>query len=249
MDFAYSKAPIKEAIIDVSIRELNISLEELEEVVFENLPNGFSKLSKILNFGGQISLKPKKEPELVSSQEVLVGYLFSKDNVKIQFRKDGFTVNFLSPYSNWNDFFAISKIFWKKYLKIFGNIKVEGISLRYINEIKIPLPIKNFGDYILNIPPIPKCLPQNYSHFFMQIEVPCENDFVALVTETALKPTEKYILPFILDINIKKEINGKLEYKDFDADFNYMRRLKNLIFEDFITDNLRDFFKKDNNEN
>lgn len=239
MDFVYSNAPIKEAIIDVSVKEMNINMEDYEKIISENLPEGFSKLSKILNFGGHISIKPKKNPELISSQEILIGFLFSTKNIKIQFRKNGFTVNFLSPYSNWNEFFDMSKIFWKKYLEIFENIKIETISLRYINEIKIPLPIKNFEDYIVNIPPIPKSLPQNYSHFFMQIEVPCENEFVAIITETTLKPKEKYKLPFILDINIQKEIKGKI---DFEEDFNYMRRLKNLIFEDFITDNLRKFF-------
>lgn len=240
MDFVYSKAPIKEAIIDVSIKEMDIKLEEYENLILEKLPEGFLGIKKILNFGGQIKLKPQKSPEIITSEEALVGFIFSKENIKIQFRRNGFTVNFLSPYTSWKDFFGISKIFWKIYQELFKSFTIENISLRYINEIKIPLPIKDFEDFIVNIPPIPKCLPQNYSHLFMQIEVPCENDFVAVITETTLKPKEKYKLPFILDINIQKEIKGRLDFED---DFNYMRRLKNLIFEDFITDNLRNLFK------
>ncbi|TDX84412.1 TIGR04255 family protein [Epilithonimonas xixisoli] len=243
MDFIYSKAPIKEAIIDISIIEMDINLEDLEDEILKSLPKDFLDVKKILNFGGQINIKSRKTPELITSEEVLIGYMFSRENIKVQFRKNGFTINFLSPYTNWKEFFDISKIFWKKYQEIFKGIKIDNISLRYINEIKIPLPIKNFEDYIVNIPPIPKCLPQNYSHFFMQIEVPCENEFVAVITETTLKQKEKYILPFILDINIQKEIKGKI---DFEEDFNYMRRLKNLIFEDFITDNLRKLFTNEN---
>ena len=100
-----------------------------------------------------------------------------------------------------------------------------------------------FEDYIVNVPPIPKCLPQNYSHFFMQIEVPCDNGFVALVTETVLQQKEKYVLPFVLDINIQKFIKSEFTNKVFKEEFNYMRRLKNLIFEDFITDNTRNLFE------
>ena len=77
----------------------------------------------------------------------------------------------------------------------------------------------------------------------MQIEVPCDNGFVAIVTETVLQQKEKYVLPFVLDINIQKFIKSEFTNKVFKEEFNYMRRLKNLIFEDFITDNTRNLFE------
>lgn len=83
----------------------------------------------------------------------------------------------------------------------------------------------------------------------MQIEVPCENDFIAQITETIIESQEKYILPFVLDINIQKRVNGKIKEKDFEDEFNYMRRLKNLIFEDFITDNTRKLINCNENRN
>lgn len=245
----YSKAPIKEAILDVHIKEIDgIDLIKIKESLSGKLPKGFKIESNIVNFGGKIKID-KGKSEFISSEEILKGFIISKDNFKIQFRKDGFTVNFLSPYTRWEEFFKLALEFWRIYQENFTDIYCEKIGLRYINEIKIPLPLGNFKDYIVNMPPIPKCLPQNYSHFFMQIEVPCENDFIAQITETIIESQEKYILPFVLDINIQKRVNGKIKEKDFEDEFNYMRRLKNLIFEDFITDNTRKLINCNENRN
>jgi uncharacterized protein (TIGR04255 family) len=239
----YSNAPIKEAILDINLKEINlIDIDQVREDVKKDLPKGFKLGNNIVSFGGEIKIT-KGKPEVISSKEILKGFIIEKNNIKFQFRKDGFSLNFLSPYSNWDELFSFGNEFWEIYKKNFNVSQVEKISLRYINEIKIPLPLGDFEDYIVNMPPIPKCLPQNYSHFFMQIEVPCDNDFIALVTETILQEKEKYILPFVLDINIQKFIKSEFNNKAFKEEFNYMRRLKNLIFEDFITDNTRKLFE------
>ena len=239
----YSNSPIKEAILDINLKELNlIDFDQAREDVKKVLPKGFKLGNNIVSFGGEIKIE-KGKSEVVSSKEILKGFIIEKNNIKFQFRKDGFSLNYLSPYSNWEEFFTLGNAFWEIYKNIFNVSQVEKVSLRYINEIKIPLPIGDFEDYIVNVPPIPKCLPQNYSHFFMQIEVPCDNGFVALVTETVLQQKEKYVLPFVLDINIQKFIRSEFTNKVFKEEFNYMRRLKNLIFEDFITDNTRNLFE------
>lgn len=236
----YKNAPIKEAVFDIQVSGLEkITQKEIEDLhVF--FDKKYPKKRKSYNHYGQIEFKESLEISNETKSEFR-GIIFSNEdnNRQVQFRLDGFTVNFLQPYPNWEEFYKEAFSLWKIYLENLKPLKIERIALRYINRIEIPLPLNSFQEYIVNMPPIPKSLPQLYSGFFMQIEVPCQKEgFSALITQTIETPNKSNV-PFILDIDVFKIINNN----DFDfEDFNYIREIKNSIFEDFITDKTRNLF-------
>ena len=235
----YTNAPIKEAVFDIQVFNINEisqgNLDEIHLLIKEKYPNK----RKVFNFSSSIDLQESGSISNDTKSE-FKGVIFSNKNSQkqVQYRNDGFSLNFLSPYSNWNEFFNEAVELWNIYVSILKPTKVNRIALKYINKIDIPLPINNFQDYVTNMPPIPKSLPQMYNHFFMQIQVPCEDSrYSAVITETMETPTNK-IIPFILDIDVFKNVENDFEINDF----NYLRDVKNIIFEDFITDNTRKLF-------
>ncbi len=240
----YKIAPIREAIFDLRIDQLELnSIDQLEEI-HKHIAESYPLKKKQINFTGKIELKDNIELKNESNSEVR-GFLFSsqESNCQVQIRLDGFTFNMLKPYSEWDDFSNEAFRLWEIYNKFLKPKNVIRIALRYINKIDIPQPLNSFQDYIVNMPPIPNCLPQTFRNFFMQIDVPCNNDGTSVVlTETIENPTPS-IVPFILDIDAYKI--GKID-KDIDnlkREFNKLRDIKNNTFESCITDNSRNLFK------
>lgn len=234
----YPNAPIREAIFDIRVNQLEGKTYEDFAGIYELIKDKYINKRKINMFESTFNFAENKTSE---TNSFFRGVIFSdKQNKKqVQFRTDGFTLNFLSLYSNWDDFKSEAYELWKIYLEYFPTANVERIALRYINRIEIPTTFKGFEEYVINIPPIPSVLPKVYKSFFSQIEVPCEDeDYSAIITSTIETLTEKHI-PYILDIDVYKDVKDNLNFDDFD----YIRKVKNSIFESCITDNARELFK------
>lgn len=239
----YNFAPIKEAIFDLRVDQLEQgSIEQLEKL-HEKLSETYPNKKKQINFVGKIDLRNDIEVKNESHSDVR-GFLFSNtDNTRqVQIRLDGFTFNMLNPYSEWKDFSEEALRLWGFYSSVLKPKSVVRIALRYINKIDIPLPLNSFQEYILNMPPIPSSLPQTFENFFMQIDVPCNNDGTHVVlTETIGKPT-KLKIPFILDIDAYKVGMINKDYANLKVEFEKLRDLKNKTFEGCITDKTRNLF-------
>lgn len=240
----YPSAPIREALIDIKIDKLSIdSVEDLlkfKEFVLKDFPVE----RKRQNVVGTLQIFPDKPIES-RTQSDLLGYVFlSKDSTRqIQVRIDGFTLNILRPYEKWETHFEMFMALWKEYVHLFKPNNVLRIASRYINRIELPLTLNDFQEYITNMPPIPPCLPQTYANFFMQVQVPCEDNFrYAIITET-IEPADDKSLPFILDIDIFQEINIDGSEKNLRDNFAEIRKIKNSIFESCITNKTRELFK------
>jgi uncharacterized protein (TIGR04255 family) len=238
----YSNAPIREAVLDIKVSGLENKsfndFQEFYELIKNDYPNSRTINAFALDEAFPIKINNKSNNEIIPQFQ---GIIFSsnKSNRQVQFRRDGFTYNFLAPYTNWNDIRGESKKLWDLYLHKFPEIKIERMALRYINRIVIPRPFDNIEEFVVNVPPIPKGLPQIYKSFFSQIEVQCDrDDYSALINSTIETPTPKEV-PFILDIDVFKMVKGNFDFNDFD----YIRNVKNSIFESCITDKARTLFK------
>lgn len=75
-----------------------------------------------------------------------------------------------------------------------------------------------------------------YKSFFSQVEVPCHDpDFSAIISVTIETPTVNYV-PYILDIDVYKNLDLGFEF----GEFEYIRKVKNEIFESCITAKTRE---------
>lgn len=238
----YKNAPIREAIFDIKIEELDASyidkIESLHDFVVEKYPIKEKRLS----INGQIKVVGDEVQTPFNSS--IDGFIFkSKDGKQmVQMRMDGFTFNLVDQYSDWNSFSMEALRLFDIYLNELKPKNITRIALRYINRIRIPQPFTRFQDYIVNMPPIPTCLPQAYSNFFMRIEVPCDqNGTLVILTETIEHSTEKF-LPFILDIDTVKVGNIGKDKDVLEVEFEKLRKLKNTTFENCITAETRKLF-------
>ena len=239
----YPNAPIREAVFDIRVDRLNI--KQIEDLaVFKDLvKDNFPIEKKRHNVTGLIQFSADKPVESAAHSD-LTGYVFiSEDQTRqLQVRVDGITLNILKPYENWETHFEQFLKMWEIYKKLFSPNNVIRIASRFINKIEIPLPFNDFQEYILNMPPIPNCLPQTFATFFMQIQVPCNDSYRnAIITET-IEPIIDFKLPFILDIDVFQELNVQNSTDSIVANFDELRKVKNEIFESCITDKTRKLF-------
>ncbi|MGO4904849.1 TIGR04255 family protein [Flavobacterium sp. W20_MBD1_R3] len=238
----YKNAPIREAIFDIKIEELDVSyiakIESLHDFVIEKYPIKEKRIS----FNGQI--KVVGEEVLTPFNSSIDGFIFkSKDGKQmVQMRLDGFTFNLVDQYSDWDSFSIEAFRLFDVYLRELKPKKISRIALRFVNRIGIPQPFTRFQDYIVNMPPIPACLPQAYSNFFMRIEVPCDEDGTFVILTETIEPSTGEFLPFILDIDSVKVANIGKDKELLKVEFEKLRKLKNITFENCITDNTRRLF-------
>jgi len=172
----FPNAPITEALLDIQVKlpkDVNLELLEtfhdqgdVKEIYPEKSPRELYKASVKLSAKGSASLLPTTGgPD---------GYFFQTSNKEkvVQARLDGYTFNKLKPYESWEAFRSEARDLWDIYSQITNPVKITRIALRYINRIEIPLPMKDFKEYILTAPEIAPKLPQALANFFMRLDIP-----------------------------------------------------------------------------
>ncbi|MDI9364566.1 MAG: TIGR04255 family protein [Flavobacterium sp.] len=239
----YKNAPIQEAIFDIKIDKLNTNQVQSLNAIKDKIDSNFVVEKKRNNFLGTIEFKEEQEPaSKIETNDV--GFIYSTLDTKqqLQVRLDGFTLNVLKPYSTWKKHYETFKKNWDIYSNTFNPNLILKISTRFINKIEIPMPFASFQAYFTNIPPIPTCLPQSFSNFFMQTQIPYNDDLkMVTITETIAQKNDE-TLNFILDIDVSQELGIINNDENINKIFAEMRVIKNEVFESCITNKTRELF-------
>jgi len=239
-------APITEAVLDIRVKlSPGISLELLErfqDSMKERYP------TKRVRTSGQVTVKMGKEgePPVVQQSGGPDGYLFTSQDGKqiVQARLDGFTFNRLKPYENWQALRDEARDLWRGYVRTTSPKAVTKIALRYINRIEIPLPMRDFKDYILTTPEIAPQLPQGLNSFLMRLVIPePKMQAYAIVTQT-MEPIDSTSskLPLIFDIDVRRDESFEIDSSAMWSAFELLREFKNTIFFNSITDRAKELF-------
>jgi uncharacterized protein (TIGR04255 family) len=239
----YQKPPITEAIIDMRVEmPPEISLTQLDKThggeestypIAELLHRAFGRMQ----IGPQVSAAASRQH---------IGYLFrSGDGKQIyQARLDGFTMSRLAPYENWNALRDEARRLWDIYRTVTRPTKVVRLAVRYVNRIDIPLPLKDFKEYLRTVPEISPDLPQGLAGYFMQLMIPQEDiKSLALINETIIDPASQNIVSVVLDIDIFRTTDLPADEKDIWVCFEQFHVRKNQVFEACITDKARELFQ------
>ena len=240
----FPNAPITEALVDIRVElPKEVTLSKLE--TFHNeIKSRFPEKKQRVSLKGGFKLS-QGMPESLPITGGPIGYLFKSPSDKkiVQVRLDGFTFNKLKPYENWDIFCSEARELWNLYFQICNPVKITRIALRYINRIEIPLPIKDFKEYILTTLEIAPKLPQGLSSFFMQLVIPNPDiEANAIITQTMENPTGNR-LPLILDIDVSRETNYTDNKAEMWDEFKKLRSFKNEIFFNSITNETKELFK------
>jgi uncharacterized protein (TIGR04255 family) len=244
----FARPPIVEAILDIRVTfgtPLGLAqLEAMHDLVRAEYPTK----DNLFFLEGQLQLSEgSAEPTLRSTAAGLRGYVFrSPDRQRaLQARRDGFTLNWGSPYLSWEALRDEARPRWNLYREALRPEAITRLGLRYLNRLEIPLPIQDFRDFILTAPDIAGGLPQGLSSLFMRIEIPDpQRGLVAIITETMLPLVDDgRRLPLIFDIDVVNESRFAPEDSAVWSAFEGMRDYKNEVFFQSITDRAREMFR------
>jgi len=88
-----------------------------------------------------------------------------------------------------------------------GAVLVNRIAVRYINELRFPVPLRDFGEYLVSPPGVPDELPQGLLGFLTRVIIPDEaNNCMTIVTQALEGPPSEgpagATATVILDIDV-----------------------------------------------
>ena len=239
----YKNAPITEAVLDIRTRLDEPSLTRLSEVRDANYPNLF-QTPNLMAFTFTVN---EGQPEFNTSTDPL-GFSYRSEDKKniFQVRKDGFTHNRLSPYTEWQSFSSEARRLWSVYKDKAVPAEIELIGLNYINEIYIPFGV-SFGDYFKTYIEVPSDLPQSLVGFSLTYQVLLPDQIGSLQIAQGYGPLKKPDhSTVILNIQASKQVNKKTseitEDELWDM-FDNLRSAKSQAFEACITDKVREMIR------
>ncbi len=237
----YANAPIKEAIIDIQVQ----NPPSLTLASFENAgilpPPGYTERHPLMvgHVRGQLEEGVLK----ASAGQDQLGYAFvgGEGRQVVQFKVNGFTFSRLAPYRTWEQLRDEARTLWNSYRQIVGTVEVARVGLRYVNQLDLPLPIRDFRDYIRLYPEISPDLPQEMTGFFVQVQIP-QDDLGAMLilNEAMVPPSAPNVVSVVLDIDVSKQGFSPQSDDDVWSTLDALRVRKNLVFEGCITNNTRE---------
>ncbi len=235
----YPKAPITEAVIDLRVNlPEKIVLGNLLEAYAEE-KDRYPRRSKHFVFEGKMSAG---ELVAASASQKEVGHVFmSQDGHQVfQAGLDGFSFSQLASYDRWETFSGEARRLWGIYRSMAQPELIKRLAVRYINRIDIPLPVKDFKDYLRTLPEVSPEMDQGLSNFFMKLQIPRpEIKSTLVIQEAIIPPPNPSVVSILLDIDLYREVdvpNEETKIWDF---FEDLRKSKNQVFEACITDQVR----------
>ncbi len=236
-------APITEALIDLRVKNsdaqsLERSLNTLKERLGERFPH--VQAGRGVQTGFEFRMD-----EVIGSQVKDTGFtsyvLSSQDRLSVvQFRVDGFTYNRLHPYTSWEEIFPQALELWRLYVETARPEVVARAGLRYINHIRIPLPIEDFRRYLSappNLPDAPEGTLYHISGFLTSVAIADpRTELEAAVTQAIEPDMPANAVVVILDIDAFKVKDFKPLGEKLFTTVEELRVMKNNIFFGSITE-------------
>lgn len=240
-------APITEAIIDIRVKLPASTDVKTIDLLFPRINNQYPKREEQRISEFSFELKPNKDP-IKTSKSLINGYRYiSADKKQIfQARIDGFTMSRLHPYTEWRDLRDEAKRLWQFYKDVAKPETIVRVALRYINNLKMPLPKQDFDEYLTAPPIVPQGLPQGVSSFLTRVVLREPSLGVSAIITQALEPvppiSEIDRLPVILDIDVFKLDPKGIDELDAWSVIEQLRHFKNKIFDKSITRKLKETY-------
>jgi len=237
----YKNAPIAEALIDIQVSsDSSIDLSKCTEQFASKFNEEFPSVNDIKSSEFEITLAADKIPSKPQVKDVGVRLNNKQNNKVLQARSNGFTLSYVNTYSNWDDFSAEAKLYWKEYLNIFKPKTVLRIAVRYINKLELPGPEVEPSDYFNLYPKVPSKIPQDIGEFLLRLIMP-QTDIgsTAIINQATMPPSKKGYISVALDLDLFKETKLSANSEEIWGVLSQLRERKNLLFESCITDKTR----------
>lgn len=231
----FEKAPVVEALLDFHVQPALANLEEL--AAFEALVQPeFPERKRVITWQGNFDLR-EDEPKLTVPAPEVKGFAFwTPDKLRvIQARVDGFSLSHLAPYDKWSTLRDDARSWWEKFAHITKPSAVTRYALRFINRVELPLPMKDFSDYLRTLPTVAGHLPQGLSSVFMRLVVPFPDATVVITQAIDETGVTAETVPVILDIDVSQLGPVSPSGDELWSRLESLRRIKNDVFFESLT--------------
>lgn len=243
-DKSYDKPPIVEAVIEVRFSD-DYSIRDLERCR-DRLKKAYPKVEDIDEF--EVEFAPGGEQK---TKRTRIGFKLiaasGSDLVVCGLGTKTFGTSRMAPYTGWDNLIAKAKENFEIFTSVVGRPNVTRLAARFINRIDIP--IGQFSeaplDEFFNIGPVVTSgLTVNKSAFLQHIQ--------GVSAPTGAKVTLQFgsAVPVLIDcssvlLDIDASFDGDIPLKldHMWTRVDELRQVKNLIFEQSITDRTRKLFQ------
>ncbi len=224
--------PITEALIDFRVDEVPLpaeaDLHRLKVALAEQYPHVRDQHS----FEARLDFPAEAVPTLQAAERGATGLIFSTAGREqlAQFRRDGFTLNRLAPYTSWESLRPEAERLWGRFLEGFRPRTVRRLAVRYINRIPLAGSVLALAQQLASPVPTPIELVQSVASFVTSVVLhDVVPDTVVRVTQT-VEPDASHGLSLLLDIDA--HMQGEWEPADpvLARNLERLREVKNRVF-------------------
>lgn len=240
-----SKAPIKEAIIDLRVALPEGCTHSDLKLVADKLVDYFPTAQEQRVITHEISDGPDGSNSRKISEKLNGFRLLSEDDhYVLQISTDGFTLSELEPYTKWSDFSALAQKAWQIYAELTNCDHIKKVAVRYINQIELPLTNGTPFSKFLAVPPMtPKGLPEGVQEFASRVSFTDDERGLSARVTQSIQPKSESSGIVLLDIDAYKDSDSHLVYDTIWDVFSKLREFKNDIFFGYITDETKDLLR------
>lgn len=233
-----SNAPVREALIDLQF-ESPVALDVVDGFA-SSMASDYEKKGDIWEAFFGFSVEGGADTK---SAHASIGRRLEARGrpYVLQCRKSGFTVSRLSPYGQWSELLAETQRCWSAFTSLTGDPAISRIGVRYINEIKLPLPISAFSDFLVCPPKVPEALPQAISGFITRVLIPDPmHECTSIVTHVLEAPpttgASDSSITILLDIDVFRVTGGLVRAGKLWEALGVLRDQKNRMFFEHLTE-------------
>lgn len=203
------KAPIVEGLIDIRVQTGPDFKPERFQALREELRERYPTCLEARRLEAQLQFNLEQGPSPSQSMKAdMVGYRFESLDKSYVFQSQvgGFTLSRLAPYESWEALRMEAGDLWTRYAKVAAPQAITRVAVRYINRVELPLPLRDFDDYLTAVPQIPPRLPQVISEFFARVAIVDQATGANIFLTQVLEPPNqsRNVLPLIMDIDVFK---------------------------------------------
>lgn len=241
-----NRAPLREALIDLQF-ETRLPMEAIHRFA-ASIKTSYGKEQTL--WAAVFGLSNGAGGAETSTNHKAIGLrLESRDRpFVVQCQESGFTLSRLLPYGRWGDLQTEARGLWELLQEQVGAVNVSRIAVRYINEIKIPLPFRDFGDYLTCPPKVPDALPQAISGFLTRVIIPDEAvNCVSIVTQALEGPPTEGVkgvfVTVLLDIDVFRTTQISSGDEAIWIGLEALRDQKNRMFFEHVTETTTELYE------
>jgi uncharacterized protein (TIGR04255 family) len=241
--------PIVEAVLDIDCdMPPTLALDKLEASARDAFRDHYPKFRTQLIHAFRVEAAADRAPNVTTRQgNQALQFLQEDEKQLVQVRTQGFSFNRLAPYKSLDDYLPEIERTWRLFVGLAAPVQIRLIRLRYINRILLPMTAGqlNLDDYLKLGPQLPdqdKLILEGFLTNHSAVESDTDNRVNIIL---AAQPPENDKLPVILDIETYKL--GNAEPDDWAGSLSKvqsLRRLKNLVFENSLTDQCLNLFQR-----